>query len=105
LEPFKVELPKKSEAEVKLETKLANLSKDSSKPLLDIFARLKSESVSETLLRDFVNLTKACATEKVSCIVSVNHVIAAREIGITKSLSDVGSSFQKGNFNKNKGRG
>lgn len=77
-----VEVPKKSDSEIKLEAKLSTLTKDSSKPLLAMFAKLKTEGLNESLLREFVSLTKPCATEKVSQIVSVNHVIASRELGL-----------------------
>lgn len=93
-----VEVPKKSDAEIKLEAKFLTLTKDSSKPLLGMFAKLKTEGLNSSLLREFVSLTKPYATEKVSQIVSVNHVIAQREPGLFKSLNEVGTNFQKGNF-------
>ena len=46
------------------------------------------------MLHEFVNCTKP--TENITSITSVDHTIAAREIGITKTLADIGSSFNKG---------
>jgi hypothetical protein len=89
-EPPKPVVPLKSEAEIKLETRLSGLSKEASKPLLDVFTKLKS-GLTESLLLEFISLSKP--TSNVSTIVSVSHVIAVREPGTSKSLNDVGSAI------------
>lgn len=71
------------------------MSKEPSKNLLDVFTKMKS-GLTESLLVEFLSLTKS--SENVKNIVSVNHAIVAREPGVSKPLTDVGTSFQKGNF-------
>lgn len=49
--------------------------------LLKILSRLKCENLSETLLREFVGLTKTFPSEKLPSIVSLNLAAARREAG------------------------
>ena len=49
--------------------------------LLQLFNRIKSEKLSENLLREFVSLTKKFASENFPAIVSLNFAAAKREAG------------------------
>ena len=49
--------------------------------LLQLFYKIKSEKLSETLLREFVSHTKTFTSEKFPTIVSLNFAAATREAG------------------------
>ena len=64
--------------------------------LLQLFQKIKSEKLSETLLREFVSHTKTFSSEKFPTIVSLNFAAATREAGQPKTLTELGGSIQKG---------
>lgn len=100
-----VEVPKKSELELKFDRKLEQIS---AKPdlLLPVVAKIRSDKVNEALLREFLTHMKATSSlDDLSLIVSLNHTIAKREVGMAKTLSEVGGNIQKGGFKKGQGRG
>lgn len=72
--------PKKTEQEIKLETKLASMGTN----LLALFTRIKNEKLTESNLRDFLQ----AVTPTKEFIVSANMQIVERSTGTPKLLSD-----------------
>lgn len=79
----KVEVPKKSELEIKVEKRLGQLS-DKPELLLPVYTKIKSEKINEALLREFLSHMRK--TEDLTQVMSVNLKIAQREAGTAKTL-------------------
>lgn len=81
-------MPKpKSEQEIKVENRLKQLSQSASlDTILPVYKKLTSESLTEDLLKQFVLLVKPA--ENVSTVISVFSVVAVRELGVPKALSE-----------------
>jgi len=99
-------VPKKTEAEIKIEQRMESLS-ENPKELTEVFNKVKkADTITEALLREFLqHVKKTTDPDSIALICSVKHTACLREAGVAKNIADLGGPITKGgnpNFKKNR---
>lgn len=99
-------MPKKTEAEIKIEQRMESLS-ENPKELTEVFNKVKkADTITEALLREFLqHVKKTTDPDSIALICSVKHTACLREAGVAKNIADLGGPITKGgnpNFKKNR---